>query len=99
MDRPVNRPENTVERGFHRLMMMVGGVMMITPTAELAVQVHYHERPQVLLLGGFFLVGVLTVSHALSRGAEPRPGESPRGSMLRTRHRTGDPLWVPDSKD
>ena len=68
-----DRPSTYPDRGVRRLMATVGILMMAAPTAELVVQLHYQERPHILLLGGMFLVGLLALSHGLSRRPEPRP--------------------------
>ncbi len=54
-------------RGPRNLMATIGVLLMATPTAELAVQVYNEERPHFALLGGLFVIGLLTISHALSR--------------------------------
>ena len=98
MKKRPGEPETDMERGFRRLMLSVGCVMMITPTAEMVVQLSFGERPQVLLLGGFFLVGLLTVSHSLSSRPAARSRLAPPGVQLRTERRRGDALWVPEDE-
>ena len=66
--------------------------MVVAPAAEIIVQLAFGERPQIFLLAGFFLVGILTVTHAL-------PPRSPRlygGTGFRTPTISGEALWQPD---
>jgi len=90
------RPESGLDRGLKKLMILIGLVLVATPLAELAVQLSYGERPQILLLGGFCLIGILTVSHA-TRG---RPSRNEKRSASdpkpRDRHLAGDALWLPE---
>lgn len=77
-------------------MIVIGLVLVATPLAELAVQLTYGERPQILFPGGFCLIGILTVSHATrSRSA---PGEKCRepAPLSCYRHVAGDALWLPE---
>ena len=80
-------------------MLSVGVVMMVTPTAELAVQLTYGERPQILLLGGFFLVGLLTVSNSLKRRAMQVPHLSPPAIRPGKAHLSSDAIWTAGRKE
>jgi hypothetical protein len=92
-------PESKLDRGFRRLMTTVGVIMMLAPAAELTVQLVYQERPHILLLAGLFLVGLLTMSHALSRESVSFPGWTPPDLRLRRQHVRGEPFWPPDPED
>src|SRR5437867_4260720 len=95
-----NVPDGTgIDRGLRRLMASVGVIMMVTPSSELMVQLWYHERPQILLLSGLFLVGLLALSHALSRRRVPLLHLTPPDLRLHSAHTSGESIWSPDPRD
>ncbi len=99
MDHGTEHRQAAIEHGFRRLMATVGVVMMTTPSAELAVQLWYGERPHSFLQAGLFLVGLLTLAHAVTRYSIPLPRINPPDLRLRSTHSPGEPVWSPDSKD
>ena len=80
-------------------MATVGVIMMATPSAEFFVQLSYGERPHLMLLSGLFLVGLLSLLHALSRRPLPLAGMNPPDLRLRSGHSPGEPVWSPDPRD
>jgi len=88
-----------IDRGLRRLMATVGVIMMLAPSSELVVQLWYHERPHILLLSGLFLVGLLALSHALSRRRVPLFDLTPPDLRLHSGHTTGESIWSPDPRD
>ena len=91
------RPESGLDRGLKRLMIVIGIVLVATPLAELVVQLTYGERPQILL-GGFCLIGILTVS--LATCGRPAPADRRRAPARKAsgRHLAGDALWMSESE-
>lgn len=93
-------PDRTrLDRGLRRLMATVGVIMMVAPSSELVVQLWYHERPHILLLSGLFLVGLLALSHALSRRRVPLLHLTPPDLRLHSGHTSGESIWSPDPRD
>jgi hypothetical protein len=90
------RPESGLDRGLKRLMTLIGIVLVATPLAELVVQLTHGERPQILLLGGFCLIGILTVSHANRGRSAPVDRRSEPARKADDRQRAGDALWLPE---
>jgi hypothetical protein len=94
------RPGSGLDRGLKRLMILVGVLLVATPLLELAVQLAHGERPQILLFGGFCLIGILTVSYATRGDRSSRnppcgaPPAAPPGES-RERRSAGDALWLP----
>ena len=80
-------------------MATVGLIMMGTPAAEFTIQLWYGERPHLLLLSGLFLVGLLSLSHALSRRPTSLEGFNPPDLRLRSEHSPGESVWSPDPRD
>jgi hypothetical protein len=93
------RRESSLDRGVRRLMVTVGLIMMATPSAEFFIQLSYDERPHLLLLSGLFLVGLLSLLHALLRRPLPLAGMNPPDLRLRAEHTHGEPVWSPDPRD
>ena len=92
------RPESGLDRGLKKLMIVIGLVLMATPLAELVVQLTCGERPQILLLGGFCLIGILTVSHATRGRLAPIDARRVPPPEKSDRHLAGDALWLPEGE-
>ncbi len=91
-------PGVSPQRSERRLIGVAGLLLMATATAELAVQLFYGERPHLMLLGGLFLLGVLAVSHTVSR--RPAAGAGAPNAASTPSHRSipppGIPVWPQD---
>jgi len=92
------RPDSGFERGLKRLMTVIGVVLVATPLAELVVQLSNGERSQILLLGGFWLIGILTVSHAAGGRPAPAARRTAPARKRCVRHLAGDALWLPEGE-
>jgi len=79
-------------------MIVIGAVLVAAPLAELGVQLVHRERPQLLLLGGFCLIGILTVSHATGGRPALAARRVAQARKRCDRHLTGDALWLPESE-
>ena len=89
---------STIDKGLKKLLIISGILMVLAPAIEIGIQLAYGERPQVFLLAGFFLVGILTVQHATGdRSRRPHSDVAvPFG--LKPGQITGEALWLSDRK-
>lgn len=92
------RSDSGLDRGLKKLMTVIGIVLVATPLAELVVQLTHGERPQFLLLGGFCLIGILTVSHATRGRPAPADRRLAPARKASGRQLAGDALWMSEGE-
>ncbi len=95
--------DSTIDKGLKKLLIISGILMVLAPAIEIGIQLAYGERPQVFLLAGFFLVGILAVQHATNQHATGARSRRPHSDVavpfgLKPGQITGEALWLSDRK-